>query len=184
MNLIIILGNYDTDICRSRCECAATYFKKNFKYISSEISDDVYSSHKILCSGAGRRLVKENMSEAEHMKNMLIKFGIDPIHIDIEDKSNTTEENLIFCKNLIFGPKESFTYNSIIRNIIICTSKYHINRSIVIAKDVFANTNIEILALFDNLEPISEKQSIDESIFTHRYIDKTIAKINVEKYVF
>lgn len=181
MNIIIILGNFDRDISRSRCAQAAMYFNQNFKYISSDISDDVYPSHRILCSGAGRRLLKEKISEALHMKDILItEFNVDPCHIDIEDKSNNTVENLAFCKRLIFGLdcKEGFTYNSIVRNIIICTSKFHINRSILIAKDTFVDSNVEILALFDNFEFISKKQLADESLFLNKYMDGVVAKIN------
>ncbi len=68
----------------------------------------------------------EVISEAEAIKNYLIKQGIDKKHIIIENKSTSTYENMKFSKNIIDKEKKD-------AKIAFSTTNYHVFRSAVIA---------------------------------------------------
>jgi uncharacterized SAM-binding protein YcdF (DUF218 family) len=67
----------------------------------------------------------ENISEAEAMKNVLIRSGINAERIFIENNATSTKENLIFSDKL---------YNLSNKNIIIVSSDYHMFRALSMAK--------------------------------------------------
>lgn len=108
-----VKGLVPTKALMSRCLKAYEYLSENKNSIC------------ILSGGQGQ---DELISEAECMKNILIEKGIDEKRIYIENKSTSTQENLKFSKEII----ES---NNLDKNIIICTSEYHIYRSVIMAKE-------------------------------------------------
>lgn len=67
----------------------------------------------------------EDITEAEAMKRLLITREIDENRILIEDRSNSTKENLLNSDEL-YDLKE--------KNILIVTTDYHMFRSLTIAK--------------------------------------------------
>lgn len=83
----------------------------------------------IVCGGKGS---DEPISEAESMKNYLIFKGIDKKNILLEDKSVNTVENLRFAK-------EKYKIDD--QKCIICTSKYHLIRTMEICKYLGINAN-------------------------------------------
>lgn len=78
----------------------------------------------ILSGGQG---ADELISEAECMKKLLIKGGIDESRIFIESQSTTTDENIMFSKKII-------EQNGLSSQVAIATSDYHIARALIIAK--------------------------------------------------
>lgn len=78
----------------------------------------------ILSGGQGP---DEKISEAECMKNIMVKSGIDESRIYLEDKSTNTDENIAFSKRII-------DENKLSSNVAIATSNYHQKRAIMIAE--------------------------------------------------
>ena len=75
---------------------------------------------------SGGKGTDEKIAEAEAMKNYLIKKGISPNNIIIENKSKNTVQNFIFSKRLIEESNKG-------KGIIFSTTNYHVFRSGVIA---------------------------------------------------
>jgi len=73
----------------------------------------------------------ETITEAEAMKSYLVRHGISEDRIIKEDKSTSTEENLVFSRKLIreIDSKENL-------KITIVTSNFHMFRSNALAKEV------------------------------------------------
>lgn len=70
----------------------------------------------------------EDLSEAEAMRNYLVHNGISQQRIILENKSTSTEENLLFSKAIL--TKQGINHPK----IIIITSDYHMFRAKLIAK--------------------------------------------------
>ncbi|MCR1950315.1 YdcF family protein [Clostridium sp. DSM 100503] len=82
----------------------------------------------IVSGGQGRG---EDISEAQAMKKYLVDNGIKEESIIMEDKSTSTNENLIFSKEVL----EDCTKKNIVDiNVKIITSDFHAFRSNMIAK--------------------------------------------------
>lgn len=114
MDYIIILGAQvkGTRISKTllkRLTTAENYMKENPKTLA------------IVSGGKGKN---EALSEAEAMKQYLIKKGIDRKRIIKEDKSRNTYENILFSKPFL---KSDST-------VAIVTNGFHIFRSLRIAK--------------------------------------------------
>lgn len=78
----------------------------------------------IVCGGKG---TNEGISEAECIKKVLVDNGVDEDRIYLEDQSTSTDENILFAKNII-------KQNKLDTNVIISTSDYHCYRAKMIAK--------------------------------------------------
>ncbi|MBE5955466.1 MAG: YdcF family protein [Lachnospiraceae bacterium] len=72
-----------------------------------EYMRDNPSTKAVLTGGQGR---DEHITEAACMKQEFIKLGIEEARLLMEDRSTTTEENIIFAKNIILQ-KEISTIN-------------------------------------------------------------------------
>ena len=84
----------------------------------------------VLSGGKGER---ENISEAECMFNEMVKDGIDPKRLYIEDNSTDTWENIAFSAKTI-------SENGLSNNIAIVSNNYHVSRAKLIAeKNAFEN---------------------------------------------
>ena len=90
---------------------------------------------KIIMSGAHSFLTKKipKTSEASAMKRYALRLGIPAKDIIIEDKSLDTIGNLYYSRIIIdkYGSKD------MIKDIIIVTSSYHINRARMVARMIF-----------------------------------------------
>lgn len=74
---------------------------------------------------SGGKGMDEGISEAEAMKNELVKLGIEEERVYMEDASTSTKENLDFSKE----------YMDIMNhNIIIVTTDFHVLRAVKIAE--------------------------------------------------
>lgn len=97
---------------------------KTIEYVNNQEKES-----KIIVSGGQGR--GEDISEAQAMKKYLVNNGIKEELIIMENKSTSTNENLIFSKAII----ESYTKSDIGDiNIKIITSDFHAFRSNMIAK--------------------------------------------------
>ena len=78
-----------------------------------------------LCVLSGGQGSNEPVSEAQGMYEDLVKKGIDPKRLILEDQSTNTVENLRFSRKLI--PQE-------VQKVGIVTSNFHVYRSLRLAK--------------------------------------------------
>jgi uncharacterized SAM-binding protein YcdF (DUF218 family) len=93
-----------------RVNTAANYLKENS------------NTNVVVSGGQGRG---ENISEAEAMKRILIRNGINENRIFAESNSRSTMENFKFSDNL---------YDLYDKNIVIVSTDYHMFRAVSIAK--------------------------------------------------
>ena len=112
-----VKGTIPTRALMSRCMAAYDYLNKNKNAVA------------ILSGGQG---ADEDISEAECMRRNLTEKGIDKSRLFIEDKSTSTQENLKYSIAVI--KKNNFS-----NKIVICTSEYHIYRSLKIAEKAGIN---------------------------------------------
>lgn len=112
-----VKGTVSTRALMSRCKAAYDYLIKNKNSVA------------VLSGGKG---ADEDISEAECMYRILTEKGIDKTRLYIEDASTSTEENLKFSSVVI-------DKNNLSKEIIICTSEYHIYRALMIAKKAGIN---------------------------------------------
>lgn len=78
-----------------------------------------------LCVLSGGQGSNEPVSEAQGMYDYLVKKGVDPKRLILEDQSTNTVENLRFSRKLI--PED-------IQKVGIVTSNFHVYRSLRLAK--------------------------------------------------
>lgn len=125
INVILVLGISDFNILNMRLDRAIQEyrsFQQNFHPEEGE-----HQNFYLMISGCGRKRSHEYMFE-------YISKYVDPKYIIVEDKSMTTYENLTFSFKILeemFQSNNSF-YSKI--NVIICTSSFHIKRTIVLTK--------------------------------------------------
>ena len=121
---IIILGcmiNKDgslTPLLKSRVDKAIEFAKKQ----------KAATGKDVIFMPSGGQGCDEVMSEADAMKNYLIKQGIDKKHILVENKSTNTIENMKFSNKIIID-------NTKDAKISFSTTNYHVFRSGVIANN-------------------------------------------------
>ncbi|MCX7921163.1 MAG: YdcF family protein [Clostridia bacterium] len=85
-----------------------------------------YANYLIVSGGRGPT---DMVAVAEAMRIWLIEHGVPNDRILVEDKSNTTFENIILSKNIMSG--------SGIKSVIIVTSDFHLYRAMLIAGDEY-----------------------------------------------
>ncbi|WP_294905640.1 YdcF family protein [uncultured Eubacterium sp.] len=112
-----VKGTVPTRALMSRCKAAFDYLTENKNSVA------------VLSGGQGP---DEDISEAECMYRILTEKGIDKTRLYIENASTSTEENLKFSSDVI-------DKNNLSKEIVICTSEYHIYRALMIAKKAGIN---------------------------------------------
>lgn len=116
-DFLLILGhalenNAPSEVLVKRCERAAEYLKK------------YPDTTAIACGGITGK--EQTVSEAQVIKELLVKSGIDESRIVLEDKSTTTAENFYNAKKLM-GKTEDAT-------VLLLSSSYHLLRARTLAK--------------------------------------------------
>jgi len=153
ISFTIVLGNSNIQILNSRLNKGISEFFKTKNY---EDEEDVYGIHNfIILSGRGNGINfndKTYSSEAEYMFEYVSKY-IQTKYIILESNSNNTFENLTNCYKLISNRYPIHQYNGNI-HVNICTSSFHIKRSLVIA--TLLNKNNYNLNFFHTNEKFTE----------------------------
>ncbi|SHH76866.1 YdcF family protein [Clostridium grantii] len=90
---------------------------------------EAYPNTKVIVSGGQGS--DEDISEAQAMKDFLVKKGIPDENIIMEDKSTSTLENLIYSKRIIEKDQESEN-----KKISLITNGFHVFRAEFLAKRV------------------------------------------------
>lgn len=108
-----VRGTTPSIAMRNRTDAAARYLLENPQTVA-------------VCSGG--QGTGEDISEASAMKTLLLAAGVDETRILMEDRSTSTEENLVFSVEMI---KDHIDDEKLIStsSIVICSSEYHIFRA-------------------------------------------------------
>lgn len=107
-----VKGDKPSRALAQRCRVAVNHLKQNESAVA------------ILSGGQG---ADEKISEAECMKRIFLESGIDEKRLFTEDKSTSTQENIIYSKEII-------KKNGLSKNVAIATNEYHIFRSLRLAE--------------------------------------------------
>lgn len=113
---VIILG------CQVRGEEPSAMLKNRL----DAALDVLRENPEAVCIASGGKGDNENISEAECMRRYLIANGIEDERIYVEDKSESTEENIAFSRDIL----ENLGISD---NIMIVTSEFHQYRAAVYA---------------------------------------------------
>jgi len=87
----------------------------------------------MLCGGKLRDFPDGNYSEAEHMRQAALEFGVAEEDIILENSSQNTVENILFA---LIELQRSFWLNKVHR-VLLVTTAYHMRRSLAIARYLF-----------------------------------------------
>lgn len=101
---------------------------------------------KIIFMGGTNGISNQNNSviaEANKMKKLAIKMGVDPKDIIVDNTSNNTFENIDNAMSLL---KNEI---STIKNMTVVTSEFHLKRCYAILKKNYPNINITLVAAKD-----------------------------------
>lgn len=163
-NIILILGNSNPKILNKRLDRGVQeFYKLKNPYEDEEI---VYGINTyILLSGKGKGIRIDNKvydSEADYMLEY-VSQKVNKKYILIENLSNSTVENLINTYNILKKLYKDSFFNRI--NVIICTSSFHLKRTIVLSKllnkDNFTLKYIHTNELFSEEENLRELRNLD-----------------------
>ena len=117
-NVVVVLG------CQVRGDRPSKMLRRRL-----DAAKELLDEHpEVPCVVSGGQGSDEKMTEAECMKNYLVENGISADRIIVEDKSNTTYENIKFTF-------EKLDELGISRDITIVTDGYHQYRANLIAKE-------------------------------------------------
>lgn len=121
---VVVLGckvnenSVPSKMLRLRIEAAFDYLKTN---------------ENIMCIASGGKGDNEDISEAECIKNELVKRGIDEIRIIMEERSENTYQNINYSYDIILK-------NNLAKDITIVTDGFHELRASIIAKKLDINS--------------------------------------------
>lgn len=103
---------------------------------SSLLAERIKTAYKYLnanpespCIVSGGKGSDESISEAQCMYQELVRMGISPDRIYIEDRSTTTRENLAFCKEIMEQENLGDT-------VVLVTNSWHEFRASLIASEI------------------------------------------------
>ena len=117
---------------------------KAFKYrvpVAAKAYFSGRSKKVMLCGGSIREFAEGQMSEAEHMRQYMLKLGVQENSIILENNSQNTIENILYA---LVELQRSMWLNHVSK-ILLVTTAYHMRRSLHIARYLFPN-HIEIHA--------------------------------------
>ncbi len=75
----------------------------------------------------GGVICENNLTEAEYLRELLIKDGIDKDKIILENKATTTKENMTYTNEILKNLND-------VKKVLIVTSHFHLRRSLELAK--------------------------------------------------
>lgn len=87
----------------------------------------------MLCGGKLRDFPEGKYSEAEHMRQAVLKLGVTDDRIIMENSSQNTVENILFA---LIELQRAFWLNKV-HKVLLVTTAYHMRRSLAIARYLF-----------------------------------------------
>ena len=130
LDYLIVLGaqireDGPSAVLKYRLDAAADYMKEN---------------GSTLCIVTGGKGKEEPISEGEGMKQYLVKQGIDPARIIVENKALNTVQNIRFSKQLMTSPDAPTA---------LVTNNFHVSRAAALARKQGLTTVYAIAAPSD-----------------------------------
>ncbi|MBI5916710.1 MAG: YdcF family protein [Bacteroidetes bacterium] len=118
----ILLGGY------SNSQIRPTHDRQNFSARANRFLNgyELYKTGKVkklLLTGGSGDLLQKNPSEAERMREFLLRIGVPEADIIVEGKSRNTWENAIFTKKILDGQYPG-------ASCLLMTSAFHMRRSV------------------------------------------------------
>lgn len=98
---------------------------------------------KIIISGGDRVINGTVMNEAEYLKAAALEMGVEESDIIVENRAQTTLENLQFSREII--KSQGMIETNI--NVGIVTTAFHMRRSLMMARRIFAKDDVNIIPL-------------------------------------
>lgn len=95
------------------------------KYRLDAAVDYLRENESTLCIVTGGKGESEPLSEGEGMKQYLLKQGVDPSRIIVEDQASNTVQNIQFSKKLMSSPDASTA---------LVTNNFHVTRATALAR--------------------------------------------------
>jgi uncharacterized SAM-binding protein YcdF (DUF218 family) len=130
MEYIIVLGNSNPKVVKTRVDTAINYFKQKPYKVYNNWTQETTTTRILLFTGGYSNTLKA--IESEYMRDYAISKGVDPDSILCERSSRNTIENLQNCKDIIDSRNSvERVYND---TVTIVTSSFHAKRSFVLAK--------------------------------------------------
>ena len=151
INVVLILGISDIKILNKRLDRAIEQYKSFEKDFYPQEGDQ--QNFYFMISGCGRKRTHEYMFEYAS------KY-IDPRYIIVEGKSMTTYQNLVFSFEMLENTFQCNTtlYSKV--NITICTSSFHIKRTIILT-NLLSKGNFDFNFIHTN-EPVTKSLELQE----------------------
>tara|TARA_Y100000389_G_scaffold49463_4_gene45180 strand:- start:2773 stop:3288 length:516 start_codon:yes stop_codon:yes gene_type:complete len=164
MRYIIVLGNRTQDIMEKRVlRALKEFYGSPYEYIEPPNS---LPTKMLLFSGGSSDGVS-NPEGAVMMHDFALTKGVDEKFVVVEDKSRTTVENLVNCKEIL-ERYHRYHHLGCRPTITICTSTFHIRRAIVLSKLILPEYELSF---------IHTEEKVPENIQRHewnllvRYLD-------------
>jgi uncharacterized SAM-binding protein YcdF (DUF218 family) len=164
MHDIIVLGNRTQDIMEKRVlRALKEFYGSPYEYIEPPNS---LPTKMLLFSGGSSDGVSKPEG-AVMMHDFALTKGVDEKFVVVEDKSRTTVENLVNCKEIL-ERYHRYHHLGCRPTITICTSTFHIRRAIVLSKLILPEYELSF---------IHTEEKVPENIQRHewnllvRYLD-------------
>jgi len=170
MEIIIVLGNRQESIYKKRVDAAVKHFlSSDAEVYTSYCVEPCVVKYLLFSGGAsdGKSTPEGAVLMNEYCKQV---HKVDEKFILTENESRTTLENLLLSKKLL---ADMFTLTHFPPKITICTSSFHIKRSIILTKLVFENY---VTSFIHTDEPVTRDEYIHEQNILNKEIDIYVAK--------
>lgn len=155
MEYIIVLGNRNKNIMKKRVDRAIQEFNSTpIKYFNEFTGTIDIIKYLIFSGGSSDGVSKP---ESAIMMDKYAKQFVDKQHVIMEDKSRNTIENLVNSKKIIKSISQSY----IKPKIVICTSTFHIKRTIILSKLIFEGYTMNFI---HTNETISKEEDERENL--------------------
>jgi uncharacterized SAM-binding protein YcdF (DUF218 family) len=151
INVVLVLGISDFNVLNKRLDRAIQEYKSFQQNFFPE--EGQQQNFYLMISGCGRK------RSHEYMFNYASKY-IDPKYIIVEDKSMTTYENLTFSFKILEDMFQSIDSLWSKVNITICTSSFHIKRTIIL-NNLLSKSNFDFKFIHTN-ESITKSLELQE----------------------
>ena len=158
VEIIIVLGNRTPTISHKRTQTALEYFKSSPPQIYSELTSTLEINKYLLLSGGASNGISKPEG-AVMMYNSIRAQGIEKQYCIIEKDSRNTIENLRFSKKIIENMFKTLDYKP---QITICTSTFHMKRTIILSKLIFEGYQLQFIHTKENVS--KEEYYRDKSI--------------------
>lgn len=155
LDVIIVLGNSRTDIMEERLARA-------FREFNVVYYDDETMRQKII-------IPTGTPTESNYMTNRIIETGISRDCIIVDSNARNTIDNIVNSRALIEA------HLLVPYRIIVCTSSFHIARTIVICGLVMGKF-MEIVKFIHTNETVSSEEKQRETFLTSRLLDTFILR--------